>query len=123
MFQGEDGKTTVRSSRLILDSEGSSNENIKYQGMDIVTSSKERRNPSRTNSLSRDRQYYGSWENLLENSLSKSNLFNSRNYGSTGSLNSSSESDLGPAQFYQGAGHHLQLHAVHNQSYQTNTTL
>ena len=29
--KGEDGKTTVRSSRLILDSEGSSNENIKYQ--------------------------------------------------------------------------------------------
>ena len=32
--QGEDGKTTVRSSRLIRDQEGSSNENIKYQVRD-----------------------------------------------------------------------------------------
>lgn len=31
ILKGEDGRTTVRSSRLIRDSETSSNENIKYQ--------------------------------------------------------------------------------------------
>jgi hypothetical protein len=144
MFEGEDGKTTVQASRLLLrDSETSSSENIRYQGMDIVTSNKDRnRKPDNNNNRIRPksliRSYYSSWEDLLEKSevANRSNLFNRNHFGSTESINSTS-SDISrqqqqqPVYIYQQqqhelkqvAGHHLQLHAVHNQTYQTNSTL
>ena len=151
MFEGEDGKTTVQASRLLLrDSEASSSENIRYQGMDIVTNNKDRNrkpdvnnnnnNNNRARQQSQMRSYYSSWEDLLEKSevANRSNLLNRRHFGSTESINSTS-SDISrqqqqqqqqqPAYEYQQhelkqvAGHHLQLHAVHNQTYQTNSTL
>merc|ERR1719454_1644505 len=95
---------------------------------------------SRSNSLNTtSRRYYSSWDNLLERSevrQSKTNLLASQNFGSTGSVNSgTSEAEKEPggggghgrregdSEYHQAAGHHLQLHAVHNTSYQTNSTL
>jgi len=149
MFEGEDGKTTVQASRLLLrDSETSSSENIRYQGMDIVTSSKDRSRKPDSNNNNRvkqkslvSRSYYSSWEDLLEKSevANRSNLLSRRHFGSTESINSTS-SDISrhqhqkqqqqkPVYVYQQqqhelkqvvGGHHLQLHAVHNHTYQTN---
>ena len=94
MFETEDGKTTSKSSRLVKDQENSSNENIRYQAMDMIK--KDTRVHRKTSSASRSnstntRRYYGSWENLIERSEvrdTKSNLLNSEQYGSTGSINS-----------------------------------
>jgi len=137
MFETEDGKTTSKSSRLVKDQENSSNENIRYQAMDMIK--KDTRVHRKTSSASRSnstntRRYYGSWENLIERSEvreTKSNLLNSEQYGSTGSINSCTSDTEGNKvvnasvhnHLYQAAGHHLQLHAVHNTSYQTNSTL
>lgn len=140
MFETEDGKTTSKSSRLVKDQENSSSENIRYQAMDMIK--KDTRVHRKTSSASRSnstntRRYYGSWENLIERSEvreTKSNLLNSEQYGSTGSINSCASDNEGNNKvfnanasvhnhLYQAAGHHLQLHAVHNTSYQTNSTL
>ena len=68
----------------------------------------------------------------------KTNLLAGQQFGSTGSVNSytGSDNDREPdggksaaaaaaerSRLYQAAGHHLALHAVHNTSYQTNSTL
>ena len=140
MFETDDGKTTSKSSRLIRDTETSSNENIRYQAMDMIKKDtrvqrKESTNASRSNSMNTGgggRRYYSSWDNMLERSEvqeSKTNLLSSQQFGSTGSVNSygsdheRQEDSKRAAALYQAAGHHLQLHAVHNTSYQTNTTL
>ena len=138
IFETDDGKTTSKSSRLMRDAETSSNENIRYQAMDMIKKDtrvhrKESTNASRSNSMNNNnRRYYSSWDNLIERSEvrdSKTNLLSSQQFGSTGSiasLTSETERDLDSkraAALYQAAGHHLQLHAVHNTSYQTNSTL
>ena len=142
MFETDDGKTTSKSSRLVRDTETSSNENIRYQAMDMIKKDtrvhrKDSTSASRSNSMNQARRYYSSWDNLLERSEvrdSKTNLLSNQQFGSTGSVNSytctsETERDEGVASknsrnaLFQAAGHHLQLHAVHNTSYQTNTTL
>ena len=139
MFETEDGRTTSKSSRMMKDTDTSSNENIRYQAMDMIKKDtrKTSNSASRSNSMNNNnnRRYYSSWDNLLERSEvreSKTNLLASQHFGSTGSVNSyNSETEKGPgnisgkgeSQLYQAAGHHLQLHAVHNTSYQTNSTL
>ena len=145
MFETDDGKTTSKSSRLVRDTETSSNENIRYQAMDMIKKDtrvhRKESTASRSNSMNQgQRRYYSSWDNLLERTEvggSKTNLLSSQQYGSTGSVTSyTSDNDKeapereagqprrgGPASLYQAAGHHLQLHAVHNTSYQTNSTL
>ena len=141
MFETDDGKTTSKSSRLVRDAETSSNENIRYQAMDMIKKDtrvhRKESTASRSNSMNQgQRRYYSSWDNLLERTEvggSKTNLLSSQQYGSTGSVNSynsdqdrEAEREAGPHKrgpLYQAAGHHLQLHAVHNTSYQTNSTL
>ena len=165
MFETEDGRTTSKSSRMMKDPDTSSNENIRYQAMDMIKKDtrKSSASASRSNSLNTtSRRYYSSWDNLLERSevrQSKTNLLASQNFGSTGSVNSGTSeaekglwlnifscisifssfcqifcSELGgggghgrregeQSGYQQAAGHHLQLHAVHNTSYQTNSTL
>lgn len=145
MFETDDGKTTSKSSRLVRDTETSSNENIRYQAMDMIKKDtrvhRKESTASRSNSMNQgQRRYYSSWDNLLERTEvrgSKTNLLSSQQYGSTGSVNSyTSDQDReaaersaagqpkrGMSSMYQAAGHHLQLHAVHNTSYQTNSTL
>ena len=147
MFETDDGKTTSKSSRLVRDTETSSNENIRYQAMDMIKKDtrvhRKESTASRSNSMNQgQRRYYSSWDNLLERTEvrgSKTNLLSSQQYGSTGSVNSyTSDNDREAAErgagqpgrggsgltgVYQAAGHHLQLHAVHNTSYQTNSTL
>ena len=142
MFETEDGRTTSKSSRMIKDTDTSSNENIRYQAMDMIKKDtrKTSNSASRSNSMNtNNRRYYSSWDNLLERSEvreSKTNLLAGQEFGSTGSVNSyNSEGEKGEMKasgksrrggetdMYQAAGHHLQLHAVHNTSYQTNSTL
>ena len=146
MFETDDGKTTSKSSRLVRDTETSSNENIRYQAMDMIKKDtrvhRKESTASRSNSMNQgggQKRYYSSWDNLLERSEvreSKTNLLSSQQYGSTGSVNSytsdndrdAAEREAGPkrgqgSSLCQAAGHHLQLHAVHNTSYQTNSTL
>ena len=140
MFETEDGRTTSKSSRMMKDTDTSSNENIRYQAMDMIKKDtrKTSNSASRSNSMNtNNRRYYSSWDNLLERSEvreSKTNLLASQHFGSTGSVNSyNSEAEKGQTtgsgrregetELFQAAGHHLQLHAVHNTSYQTNSTL
>merc|ERR1719391_957957 len=142
MYETEDGKTTSKSSRLIKDGgESSSNENIRYQAMDMIKKDtrvhrKNSTNNSRSNSTATTapRKYYNSWDQLVERSevaqgkMVNSSLLSGQQFGSTGSLASASDTDQPHTvvnQLYQQTpGHHLQLHAVHNTSYQsTNSTL
>ena len=102
MFETEDGRTTSKSSRMMKDPDTSSNENIRYQAMDMIKKDtrKSSASASRSNSLNTGgRRYYSSWDNLLERSevrQSKTNLLASQNFGSTGSVNSAtSEAEKG----------------------------
>ena len=102
MFETEDGRTTSKSSRMMKDPDTSSNENIRYQAMDMIKKDtrKSSASASRSNSLNTGgRRYYNSWDNLLERSevrQSKTNLLASQNFGSTGSVNSAtSEAEKG----------------------------
>ena len=102
MFETEDGRTTSKSSRMMKDADTSSNENIRYQAMDMIKKDtrKTSNSASRSNSMNtNNRRYYSSWDNLLERSEvreSKTNLLASQNFGSTGSINSyNSEAEKG----------------------------
>ena len=71
MFETDDGKTTSKSSRLVRDAETSSNENIRYQAMDMIKKDtrvhRKESTASRSNSMNQgQRRYYSSWDNLLE---------------------------------------------------------
>jgi hypothetical protein len=110
-------------------------ENIRYQGMDALGSPVDRNNNS-VKQKSLMKNYYSSWEDLLEKSeiAERSNLARRRHYGSTESINSSGSEGSRPnpaayayqkqheRELMQAAGHHLQLHAVHNQTYQTSSS-
>jgi predicted lipase len=103
--------------------------------MDALRSPVDRNNNS-VKQKSLMKNYYSSWEDLLEKSeiAERSNLARRRHYGSTESINSSGSegSRQNPAvyayqkqqerELMQAAGHHLQLHAVHNQTYQTSSS-
>jgi hypothetical protein len=108
-------------------------QDIRYQGMDALGSPVDRNNNSVKQKKSLMKNYYSSWEDLLEKSeiAERSNLARRRHYGSTESINSSGSEGSRPNpavyayqkqqehELMQAAGHHLQLHAVHNQTYQT----
>jgi len=108
-------------------------ENIRYQGMDALGSPVDRNNNS-VKQKSLMKNYYSSWEDLLEKSeiAERSNLARRRHYGSTESINSSGSEGSRPnpaaysyqkeRELMQAAGHHLQLHAVHSQTYQTTSS-
>ena len=125
-------------------------DSIRYQGVDTVSSSALDRNNNNNNNINNNnnnrarqkslmRNYYSSWEDLLEKSeiaADRSNLARRHHYGSTESINSSGSegSKQHPMYAYQkqaqqeliqaaAGGHHLQLHAVHNQTYQTSSIL
>ncbi len=109
-------------------------ENIRYQGMDALGSPVDRNNNSVKQKKSLMKNYYSSWEDLLEKSeiAERSNLARRRHYGSTESINSSGSEGSRPTpaayayqkerELMQAANHHLQLHAVHNQTYQTSSS-
>ena len=77
MFETEDGRTTSKSSRMMKDPDTSSNENIRYQAMDMIKKDtrvhRKESSASRSNSMNQHgggqaRRYYSSWDNLLERS-------------------------------------------------------
>ena len=138
LFETEDGKTTSKSSRLMRDGESSGSENIRYQAMDVIKKDTRvhRRNSTNTSDYNVNKHSgkdYGSWESLLERSEVQGpghRRHQGQQYGSTGSL--VSVSDTEPHQprtstnqmYQQAAGHLIQLHAIHNTSFQsTNSTL
>jgi hypothetical protein len=110
---------------------------IRYQGLGEALGSTVDRNNNSVKQKSLMKNYYSSWEDLLEKSeiAERSNLARRPHYGSTESINSSGSeggSRPNPAvyayqkqherELMQAAGHHLQLHAVHNQTYQTSSS-